>query len=82
MSNRKIRQGVVVSDKMDQTVIVLEEQSFLHPVYKKRVKRRKKYVAHNPENEAKMGFVVKIEETRPISKTKRWRILEIIERGA
>ena len=82
MNNRKLREGVVSSDKMDRTVVVIESISYLHPVYKKRVKKNKKYVADNPNNEAKKGDVVQIEETRPLSKTKRWRVSQILKRGA
>ena len=81
MLNRKYREGVVVSDKMDKSIIVSAEQGVMHPLYKKRIKRTKRYVAHDPKSEAKVGDVVKIVEIRPLSKTKKWRLVEIMERG-
>lgn len=81
MLNRKTREGVVVSDKMNKSIVVLEEQSYLHPIYKKRVKKSKKFVAHDEKGEAKIGDTVKIRETRPMSKTKNWELVSIIKRG-
>jgi len=78
---RKIRVGTVVSDKMDKTVVVAVERRVSHPLYGKQVVRTKKYHAHDEENAARPGDVVRIMETRPLSKTKRWRVLEIIERA-
>lgn len=78
--SRKIRRGMVVSDAMDKTVVVSVERRVQHPLYGKRVNRWKKYHAHDEENEYRTGDVVVIEETRPLSKTKRWRVLELIER--
>jgi small subunit ribosomal protein S17 len=78
-NQRKIREGIVVSDKMEKTVVVKVERKVQHPVYKKIIKRTKKYKAHNPENKAKTGDYVKIMETRPLSKDKRWRVLEIVK---
>lgn len=75
---RKIRQGVVVSDKMDKTVVVLVEQLVQHPVYKKYVNTRKKYKAHDPENRCRTGDQVAIVETRPLSREKRWRVQKIV----
>jgi len=76
---RKRRQGKVISDKMQSTVIV-ETISFVsHPMYKKTLKRKSKFVAHNSDNKAKLGDTVKIVETRPLSKTKRWKVVEIIK---
>ena len=75
---RKVRQGVVVSDKMDKTVVVLVEQLVQHPVYKKYVSRRKKYKAHDPENRCRTGDQVAIVETRPLSREKRWRVQKIV----
>jgi small subunit ribosomal protein S17 len=72
--------GIVVSDKMDKTVVVAVEKLVQHPIYKKYVKRTKKYHAHDERNECKIGDVVEIEETRPLSKTKRWRVVRIIQR--
>jgi small subunit ribosomal protein S17 len=77
---RKTREGYVVSDKMDKTVVVKVERRFLHPVYKKTVKRSKKYKAHDPENSCREGDRVSIVETRPLSKQKRWRVVRITER--
>ena len=78
---RKVRQGVVVSDRMDKTVLVSVDQVFRHAVYKKIIRRSSKLVAHDENNDAHMGDVVRIMETRPLSKTKRWRVVEIVERA-
>ncbi|MCG8467224.1 MAG: 30S ribosomal protein S17 [Gemmatimonadetes bacterium] len=77
---RKVRQGTVVSDRMEKTVVVSVERRLAHPLYGKQVSRRKHYQAHDEENEYRIGDVVRIEETRPLSKRKRWRVLELIER--
>jgi len=77
---RKVRQGRVVSDSMDKTVVVSVERQFAHPLYGKRVTRRKKYHAHDEGNEFRSGDLVVIEETRPLSKRKRWRVVKLIER--
>ncbi|MCD6551063.1 30S ribosomal protein S17 [Thermotoga sp.] len=77
---RKRMIGTVVSDKMDKTVVVAVERYVQHPLYKKYIKRTKKYHAHDEKNECKVGDVVEIEETRPLSKTKRWRVVRIIKR--
>jgi len=77
----KTRLGRVVSDNMDKTVVVSVETSRHHPVYKKIIKRAVKYKAHDEKNECKLGDVVRIVETRPLSKTKRWRVAEIITNG-
>ena len=77
---RKIRTGVVVSDQNDKTVTVLVERQFAHRLYTKQVKKTKKYRAHDANNEYRTGDVVRITETRPLSKTKRWRVLELLER--
>ncbi|MFQ5747386.1 MAG: 30S ribosomal protein S17 [Gemmatimonadota bacterium] len=77
---RKVRQGTVVSDAMAKTVVVSVERQVAHPLYGKRVKRRKKYHAHDEGNEYRTGDVVVIEETRPLSKKKRWRVVELVER--
>lgn len=79
---RKVRQGVVISDKMDKTVVVLVEQLVQHPVYKKYTNRRKKYKAHDPENRCRVGDQVSIVETRPLSREKRWRVQEIVRSAA
>ncbi len=73
--------GRVVSDKMDKTVVVLVERRFPHPLYKKVVTKRKKYKAHDRNNECRVGDIVRIRESRPLSKTKRWVVIEIIERA-
>jgi small subunit ribosomal protein S17 len=78
--SRKVRQGRVVSDTMDKTVVVSVERQFAHPLYGKRVTRRKKYHAHDERNEFRSGDLVVIEETRPLSKRKRWRVVKLIER--
>lgn len=81
-TSRKARTGVVVSDKADKTVTVVVERRFAHPLYGKGVKRDKKYHAHDENNEYQVGDTVRIVETRPLSKTKRWRVVELIERPA
>ncbi len=72
---RRILQGVVVSDVNDKTVIVRVERTVMHPLYKKYVKRHKKYAAHDPENRYRVGDVVRIRECRPISKTKHFEVI-------
>ena len=78
---RKTRVGTVVSDKMDKTIVVAIEDNVSHPLYKKIIKRTVKFKAHDEKNEAKAGDRVKIMETRPLSKDKRWRVTEIIEKA-
>jgi small subunit ribosomal protein S17 len=78
---RKTRQGLVVSDKMDKTVVVAIERRVPHPVYGKMVTKTKRLKAHDEQNSAKVGDTVRIVETRPLSKDKRWRLLEIVERA-
>jgi small subunit ribosomal protein S17 len=78
---RKVRQGLVVSDKMDKTVVVAIERRVPHPVYGKMVTRTKRLKAHDEGNTAKVGDTVRIVETRPLSKDKRFRLLEIVERA-
>lgn len=73
--NKRILKGAVVSDKMDKTIVVLVERLKQHPRYKKRYKVHKKYKAHDPENKYKVGDKVVIQESRPISKDKRWTVL-------
>ena len=80
-NERKVREGIVVSDKMDKTVVVLEETMRLHKTYKKRVKTSKKYKAHDENNECGIGDRVQIMETRPLSKDKRWRVVTILEKA-
>ena len=79
-SNRKSRIGLVVSDKADKTVTVRVERRFSHPLYGKQVAKTKKYHAHDEENQYRVGDTVRIVETRPLSKMKRWRVAELIER--
>jgi small subunit ribosomal protein S17 len=78
---RKTRLGLVVSDKMEKTVVVAIERRFPHPLYGKMVTRTKRLKAHNEDNSAKTGDRVRIMETRPLSKDKRWRVVEIVERA-
>jgi len=78
---RKTRVGVVVSDKMDKTVVVEVKRLVSHPLYHKIIRRRKKFKAHDPENACGIGDKVLIEETRPLSRDKRWRVKEIIEKA-
>jgi len=78
---RKVRKGVVVSDKMDKTVVVLVERLVQHPTYKKYMRQRKKYKAHDPDNRCRVGDQVSIVETRPLSKEKRWRVQTIVKPG-
>ena len=78
---RKTRTGKVVSDKMDKTIVVAVEDHVRHPLYKKIVKRTYKLKAHDEKNECKIGDTVKGKETRPLSKDKRWRLVEIMEKA-
>ena len=78
---RKQRKGVVVSDKMDKSVVVAVTRVRRHPLYKKTVRSTKKYLAHSPRNDVHTGDRVLIEETRPLSKRKHWRVVHVIERG-
>lgn len=80
-NSRKTRIGTVVSDKMDKTVVVSIERRVQHPVYGKMVRRTKRLKAHDEKNDAKTGDTVRIMETRPLSKDKRWRLVEIVERA-
>ncbi|MDD2509601.1 MAG: 30S ribosomal protein S17 [Syntrophomonas sp.] len=80
-ANRKNRIGTVSSDKMDKTITVSVETVKQHPLYKKTIKTSKKYKAHDENNEAKTGDIVKIMETRPLSKDKRWRLVEIVQKA-
>ena len=78
---RKVRQGVVISNKMDKSITVAIKWKEKHPIYGKFVNKTKKYHAHDEKNECGIGDTVKIMETRPLSKTKRWRLVQIIERA-
>ena len=77
---RKTRTGVVSSNKMDKTVTVAVERKVKHPIYGKFVKKTTKFHAHDEKNECSIGDLVKIMETRPLSKTKRWRLVEVVEK--
>ena len=78
---RKVRTGKVVSDKMDKTIVVAVEDHVKHPLYKKIVKRTYKLKAHDENNECNVGDTVRVMETRPLSKNKRWRLVEIMEKA-
>ena len=78
---RKKRVGSVVSDRQDKTIVVSVERRFAHPLYGKQVTRHKKYYAHDQENEARLGDTVEIIETRPLSKFKRWRLVQVVRRA-
>jgi small subunit ribosomal protein S17 len=80
-SSRKTRIGKVVSDKMDKTIVVTVEDRVAHPLYKKIIKRTYRLKAHDENNECKIGDTVRVMETRPLSKDKRWRLVEIIEKA-
>ena len=80
--NRKERIGEVISNKMAKTIIVRVERRFAHPRFKKVVTGYKKFYAHDEKSEAKVGDRVRIEETRPLSKTKHWRLVEVVEKSA
>lgn len=77
---KKVNQGIVVSDKNDKTIVVKVERQFIHPLYKKTVRRHKKFMAHDENNEAQEGDVVQIAENRPMSARKRWILHKIVER--
>ena len=80
-NNRKVRVGKVVSDKMDKTAVVAVQQTTRHPLYGKIIRLSKKYKIHDPENTCAVGDKVKIMETRPLSKDKRWRLVDIMEKS-
>ena len=80
-NKRKEIQGKVVSDKRDKTISILVERKIKHPLYGKVMKSSKKFQAHDENNECKVGYIVKVMETRPLSKTKRWRLIEILEKA-
>ena len=81
-SHRKERTGVVIGDRADKTITVMVERRFSHPLYGKGVKRSKRYHVHDESNACRVGDIVRIVETRPLSKTKRWRVLETLGRKA
>lgn len=76
--NRKVREGIVVSDKMNKTVVVAVESLVKHPIYGRRMRRTKRYKAHDEDNRCRIGDRVRIEETRPLSKDKNWRVVAIL----
>jgi len=78
---RKVRTGVVVSDKMDKTVVVRIDRQVRHSLYGKTVRRSSKLAAHDEQNDAHVGDTVRLMETRPVAKSKRWRVVEIVERA-
>lgn len=80
--NRKRMVGVVISDKMDKTVVVVVNRMVQHPVYKKYIRRRAKFMAHDEQNTARIGDKVEIVQSRPLSRSKRWRLTKIVERQA
>jgi small subunit ribosomal protein S17 len=80
-NRRKTRVGKVISDKMDKTAVVVIERLVKHPEYKRYIRRRKKYSIHDEENQCHEGDTVRFMETRPLSKSKRWRLVEIVERA-
>ena len=80
-TSRKVRVGKVVSDKMDKTVVVTVEDRVAHPIYKKIIKRTYRLKAHDENNECGVGDTVRVMETRPLSKDKRWRVVEIVEKA-
>ena len=80
-TERKTRVGIVVSDKMDKTIVVAVHTKVLHPLYGKTVNRTTKFKAHDEENTANVGDTVRIMETRPLSRDKRWRLVEVVERA-
>jgi len=78
---RKTRVGIVVSDKMDKTITIAIERKVPHPIYKKYFKKTTKLMAHDEKSESRVGDKVKVMETRPLSKSKRWRLIEIVEKA-
>jgi small subunit ribosomal protein S17 len=81
-NQRKVREGLVVSDKMDKTIVVEVERRVRHPLYVRIVRRTKRYHVHDEHNQARIGDQVRIMETRPLSKRKRWRLVEILQRAS
>ena len=79
--HRKVRVGIVVSNKMNKTVVVKVSRHAEHPLYGKRIVKAKKYVAHDEENTCRVGDQIRIRETRPLSRTKRWELMEIVRRA-
>ncbi|MDP8230254.1 MAG: 30S ribosomal protein S17 [Candidatus Gorgyraea atricola] len=79
-ANRKERVGVVIGDKMDKGIIVRLDRTTIHPIYRRIIKKSGKIMAHDEKNEAKTGDKVKIQETKPVSKSKRWRLVEVVKK--
>lgn len=79
--SRKVREGKVISDSMEKTVIVESERSFRHPLYQKVIRTAVKFYAHDEKNECKKGDIVRIVSTRPLSKLKRWRVVEVVKKS-
>ncbi len=79
-AGRKVREGTVVSNKMEKTVVIEQRRRVPHPIYKRYITLTKKYYAHDEKNECQVGDFVRIMETRPLSKMKRWRVVEVIEK--
>ncbi len=80
-NDRKVKTGKVISDKMDKTIVVAIERLVQHPLYKKSIKKTVKFKAHDENNESHIGDIVEVMETRPLSKDKRWRVTQVIERA-
>ena len=80
-NSRRVKQGRVASDKMDKTIVVVTETRVPHPVYGKIVRKSSRFKAHDEQNEAKVGDIVRIAECRPLSRDKRWRLVEVVERA-
>lgn len=80
-NDRKVKMGKVVSDKMDKTVVIAIERLVQHPLYKKAIKKTVRFKAHDENNDSHVGDIVSVMETRPLSKDKRWRVVEVIERA-
>ncbi len=80
-ARRKSREGIVVSDKMDKTIVVLLERKMRHPLFGKTIRTSSKLYAHDEKGDARMGYVVRISETRPLSKQKRWRLVEVLKKA-
>ena len=80
-NKRKVREGWVISSRMDKTIVVAVERQFRHPRYEKIIRRTSKLYAHDAENQCKIGDKVKVMETKPLSKSKRWRLVEVLEKA-
>jgi len=78
---KRVLTGEVISNKMSKTIVVRVERTIMHPIYKKFYKKHKKFMAHDPNSEANIGDIVRIEESKPLSKNKRWVLLEILKKG-